>query len=116
MQLSPDSTTTGKTTMNSQHLGKPENYWNRAGEVSYGQAMYSSADVERHVRLRLWNVAAAIADTIGIPRNGHVLDYGCGDGAFANETLAPRYRATDGYDLACPGSAPCPHGSDRADP
>ena len=83
-----------------QHLGEPENYWNRAGEVSYGQAMYSSADVERHVRLRLWNVAAAIADKIGIPREGRILDYGCGDGAFANETLAPRYRSIDGYDLA----------------
>ncbi len=83
-----------------QHLGEPEDYWNRAGEVSYGQAMYSSADVERHVRLRLWNVAVAIADKIGTPRDGHILDYGCGDGAFANETLAPRYRAIDGYDLA----------------
>ena len=98
-----------------QHLGEPENYWNRAGEVSYGQAMYSSADVERHVRLRLWNVAVAIADKIGIPRVGHVLDYGCGDGAFANETLAPRYRAIDGYDLApaaierANAEAPGPH-------
>ena len=98
-----------------QHLGEPENYWNRAGEVSYGQAMYSSADVERHVRLRLWGVAAAIADEIGIPRDGYVLDYGCGDGAFANETLAPRYRAIDGYDLApaaierANAEAPGPH-------
>jgi 2-polyprenyl-3-methyl-5-hydroxy-6-metoxy-1,4-benzoquinol methylase len=83
-----------------QHLGEPEAYWNRAGELSYGQAMYSSADVERHVRLRLWNIAAAIADEIGIPKDGHVLDFGCGDGAFANETLAPRYRRIDGYDLA----------------
>jgi SAM-dependent methyltransferase len=62
--------------------------------------MYGSADVERHVRLRLWNIAADIADEIGIPKDGHVLDFGCGDGAFANETLAPRYRAIDGYDLA----------------
>lgn len=83
-----------------QHLGEPEAYWNRAGEVSYGQAMYSSADVERHVRLRLWNIAAAIADEVGVPKDGHVLDFGCGDGAFANETLAPRYRRIDGYDLA----------------
>ena len=28
-----------------QHLGEPEAYWNRAGEVSYAEAMYSSADV-----------------------------------------------------------------------
>src|SRR5262245_63367292 len=83
-----------------QHLGEPEAYWNRAGEVSYAEAMYSSADVERHVRLRLWNIAIDIADELGIPRSGRVLDFGCGDGAFANETLAARYSAIDGYDLA----------------
>ena len=98
-----------------QHLGEPEAYWNKAGQLSYGQAMYSSADVERHVRLRLWNIAGDIADQIGIPRDGHVLDYGCGDGAFANETLAKRYRAVDGYDLApaaierAKAEAPGPH-------
>jgi len=83
-----------------QHLGEPEAYWNRAGAVSYAEAMYGSADVERHVRLRLWNIAVDIADELGIPRSGRVLDFGCGDGAFANETLAPRYKAIDGYDLA----------------
>jgi SAM-dependent methyltransferase len=98
-----------------QHLGEPEAYWNRAGEVSYAQAMYSSADVERHVRLRLWNVATDIAAQIGIPNDGRVLDFGCGDGAFANEMLASRYCAIDGYDLAPPAieranaTAPGPH-------
>ena len=87
--------------MNSkQHLGEPETYWNRAGEISYAQAMYRSADVERHVRLRLWNFAIKIADEIRIPNSGRVLDLGCGDGAFANEALASRYSAIDGYDLA----------------
>lgn len=102
--------------MNSkQHLGKPEAYWNRAGELSYGEAMYGSADVERHVRLRLWNVAVEIANIIGIPKEGRVLDFGCGDGAFANETLASQYRAIDGYDLApaaierAKAEAPGPH-------
>jgi SAM-dependent methyltransferase len=83
-----------------QHLGKPEEYWNRAGELSYGDAMYVSADVERHVRQRLWNVAVDIADQIGIPKDGRILDYGCGDGAFANEVLARKYPAVQGYDLA----------------
>jgi len=81
---------------------RPEAYWDRAGEVSYAEAMYGSADVERHVRQRLWRIAVEIADQIAIPRDGHVLDYGCGDGAFANEALAPCYRAIDGYDLSEP--------------
>ena len=98
-----------------QHLGKPEEYWNRAGELSYGEAMYGCADVERHVRQRLWNVAVNIADQIGIPRDGRILDYGCGDGAFANEVLARRYTAVQGYDLApaaidrANAAAPGPH-------
>jgi cyclopropane fatty-acyl-phospholipid synthase-like methyltransferase len=83
-----------------QHLGKPEEYWNRAGELSYSEAMYGSADVERHVRPRLWNIAAQIADEIGVPQNGRVLDCGCGDGAFANEVLAAKYHEIHGYDLA----------------
>src|SRR5262249_35168688 len=46
---------------------------------------------------------------------GRVLDFGCGDGAFANEILASRYRAIDGYDLASTAieransAAPGPH-------
>jgi SAM-dependent methyltransferase len=83
-----------------QLTSKPNAYWERAGEVGYASAMYGSADVERHVRQRLWNIAVEIADEIGIKREGHVLDYGCGDGAFANEALAPLYRAVDGYDKA----------------
>src|SRR5205809_641276 len=91
----------GALAMNTkQNVGKPEAYWNRAGEVSYGLAMYNSAEVERHVRLRLWNIAINIAEQIGVPNNGQVLDFGCGDGAFANEVLASHYSAIDGYDRA----------------
>jgi SAM-dependent methyltransferase len=79
---------------------RSNDYWEQAGEVSYSQAMYGSASVERHVRLRLWLVAVEIADRIGIPHDGHILDYGCGDGAFANQVLARHYRAIHGYDLA----------------
>jgi len=86
--------------MNKQSVPKADAYWERAGEVGYASAMYGSADVERHVRRRLWDIAIGMADQIGIPRDGRVLDYGCGDGAFANEALAPNYRAVEGYDKA----------------
>jgi len=62
-----------------QYLGEPEAWWNRAGEVSYGRAMYSGPDVERHVRMRLRQVAVDVADKIGIPKSGHILDFGYGD-------------------------------------
>jgi 2-polyprenyl-3-methyl-5-hydroxy-6-metoxy-1,4-benzoquinol methylase len=78
--------------------GRPDDYWDRAGEQGYGQAMYRSSDVEAHVRGRVWRIAIDIAGTLGVPTDGHVLDLGCGDGAFANQMLAAHYRAVDGLD------------------
>jgi SAM-dependent methyltransferase len=83
-----------------QAQNAPEAYWDRAGVEGYGRAMYVSADVESHVRGRLWGIAIEIADTLGVPRNGRVLDFGCGDGAFANQVLAGHYRVVDGLDKA----------------
>jgi SAM-dependent methyltransferase len=74
-------------------------YWERAGEAGYGAAMYRCGEVERHIRGRCWQAALDIADALGVPRDAHVLDLGCGDGAFANAMLS-RYRAVDGLDLA----------------
>jgi len=79
---------------------KSGGYWDRAGEQGYGQAMYRSSDVESHVRGRLWQIALEIAGALGVPADGHVLDLGCGDGAFANQILATHYRAVDGLDLS----------------
>jgi SAM-dependent methyltransferase len=81
-------------------LSKPDAYWERAGKVSYAEAMFTSGEVEQHVNRRLWSVAVEIADQLGVPRTGHVLDLGCGDGAFASQVLAGCYRAVDGYDKA----------------
>jgi 2-polyprenyl-3-methyl-5-hydroxy-6-metoxy-1,4-benzoquinol methylase len=78
--------------------GRPDDYWDRAGEQGYGQAMYRSSDVESHVRGRVWRIAIDIAGMLGVPTDGHVLDLGCGDGAFANQILAAHYRAVDGLD------------------
>jgi 2-polyprenyl-3-methyl-5-hydroxy-6-metoxy-1,4-benzoquinol methylase len=79
---------------------EPELYWDRAGEQSYAQAMYRSADVESHVRGRLWNMCLDIADQLQVARNASVLDYGCGDGAFANLVLSPHYQRVEGLDLS----------------
>jgi len=79
---------------------EPDIYWERAGEVSYARAMFASGAVERHVNGRMWGVAIEIAEALGIPAAGRVLDFGCGDGAFANAVLARRYRAVDGLDKA----------------
>jgi SAM-dependent methyltransferase len=88
--------------MNGEPVSRKPGYWDRAGEVGYGQAMYRSADVEAHIRGRLWQIAIDIADALGVPADGYVLDLGCGDGAFANQILAGRYRKVDGVDISEP--------------
>jgi 2-polyprenyl-3-methyl-5-hydroxy-6-metoxy-1,4-benzoquinol methylase len=81
-----------------QAHSNPDGYWDRAGEQGYGQVMYRSSDVESHVRGRLWQVAIDLAGKLDVPTDGHVLDFGCGDGAFANQVLAGHFRAVDGLD------------------
>jgi len=83
----------------------PERYWERAGEIGYGRHMFSSRLVEAHINRRLWDTALDIADMLGVNRAGTVLDLGCGDGAFAIQSLAPRYRAVHGYDKSEPAIA-----------
>jgi len=75
-------------------------YWERAGRESYGNCMFSSADVEQHVRQRMWAIAIDIGHELGLHAQAHVLDLGCGDGAFANRVLARHFRAVDGLDFA----------------
>jgi len=81
-----------------QTPGAGDAYWDRAGAEGYGRAMYTSADVEAHVRGRLWGITVEIADALCVARNSHVLDFGCGDGAFANQVLSAHYRVVEGLD------------------
>lgn len=79
---------------------EPEAYWEKAGEVGYAEAMFTSSEVERHVNLRLWQVAVDIGQSLGLTSAAHVLDLGCGDGAFANQMLAKHFDRIDGFDLS----------------
>jgi SAM-dependent methyltransferase len=79
---------------------EPDAYWERAGELSYAEAMFACGIVAQHINRRLWKSALDFADTLGVPSEGRVLDFGCGDGAFANGALAGRYNAVDGLDKA----------------
>lgn len=85
-------------TMTNNSKSKPDDHWDRAAKEGYARTMYRNSDVETHVRGRLWRVAIEIADSLGVGRDACVLDIGCGDGDFANRTLAPNYRAVDGID------------------
>lgn len=109
-----------KIMLEKKSYGRSDAYWDRAGELGYGEAMYRFSEVEAHVRGRVWKAAAEIANQIGIPKDGHILDLGCGDGAFANEILAANYRVVEGIDKSEPairraqGKAPSVHVTFRA--
>ncbi|HXC27657.1 MAG TPA: class I SAM-dependent methyltransferase [Stellaceae bacterium] len=62
--------------------------------------MFASSLVEQHLRLRLWGVAVEIGRQLGLDADARVLDLGCGDGAFANHTLAANFAAVDGFDFS----------------
>jgi cyclopropane fatty-acyl-phospholipid synthase-like methyltransferase len=79
---------------------KPQTYWNNAGAVGYGEAMFAAKAVEQHINSRLWNIALDIAKGLGLDAGASVLDLGCGDGAFANQVLAKNFAAVDGFDLS----------------
>ena len=62
--------------------------------------MFASPEVERHVNRRLWKVAVDMGMQLGLTPESHVLDLGCGDGAFSNMELARHFAAIDGFDLS----------------
>jgi 2-polyprenyl-3-methyl-5-hydroxy-6-metoxy-1,4-benzoquinol methylase len=93
----------------------PDIYWENAGTVGYGEAMFSSRTVEHHVNRRLWGMAISIGALLGLDRKSRVLDLGCGDGAFANSSLSREFASVEGIDLSeaairrATANAPGPH-------
>jgi len=75
-------------------------YWERAGELGYAEAMFASEELAHHVSRRLWNIAIDIGKELGLGSDAHVLDLGCGDGAFANLALAQHFAEVDGLDMS----------------
>jgi cyclopropane fatty-acyl-phospholipid synthase-like methyltransferase len=74
-------------------------YWEKAGERGYRNEMFNSDDVGEHITQRLWSSALDIGLQLGLTSDAHVLDLGCGDGAFSNRVLARHFRAIDGLDF-----------------
>lgn len=78
----------------------PEQFWEKAGEVSYAKAMFADAQVEQHVNRRMWQACTDIGFQLGMTESSRILDLGCGDGAFANRHLSRFFEHVDGYDLS----------------
>jgi SAM-dependent methyltransferase len=76
-------------------------FWEKAGSIGYGTAYYHADNVAgAAIRARLFDVALELAEQVGIPRNGRVLDLGCGDGEFSNNVLSQHYGEVVGTDFS----------------
>lgn len=84
----------------SKQYEEQKNYWEQAGEIGYGKAMYSGAEVERHIVSMHWQALLEMASVIGLGPQSRILELGCGDGEFAEQALSPRFRQVDAFDFS----------------
>lgn len=75
-------------------------FWERAGEMGYENAVFASPVVARHVMERVYAKTMALADAMGTPSDGRVLELGCGDGGFAAKQLARHYGKVEAFDVS----------------
>lgn len=78
-------------------------FWEEAGEASYHNAMFASAEVADHVMQRMWNICTDMAFEIGIKPGDKIFDLGCGDGSFANRHLSKFFSTLDACDFSAAG-------------
>lgn len=75
-------------------------FWEYAGEIGYGRAMFSNDVVENHIMTRHWQAAISAAKSLGLDENSTILELGCGDGKFAEEILAVHFKRIDAFDIS----------------
>ena len=55
-------------------------FWEYAGTIGYGKAIFANPTVERHIIEKQWRLAIETAREIGVDDGARVLELGCGDG------------------------------------
>jgi len=75
-------------------------FWERAGEIGYGEAIFANREVEKHIMSKQWATVMAMADFLGLDGNSKVLELGCGEGLFARHFLAPRFKHVDAFEIS----------------
>ncbi len=84
-------------------MSAPEQYWNKAGELGYADAMYSSSLVGKHVIVRTRSHLLNAAHKLSLDKNSNILELGCGDGEMANNFLSEHFKSVEAHDLAPAG-------------
>jgi cyclopropane fatty-acyl-phospholipid synthase-like methyltransferase len=81
-------------------MAEQRSFWEQAGSQGYRTAYHADNLAGAAIRTRLFDVTLQLANQAGIPRDGRVLDLGCGDGEFGNDFLAEYYREVVGTDFS----------------
>jgi SAM-dependent methyltransferase len=82
------------------HTNTQKLFWEKAGCRGYGPTIFSSPEVQRHIRFMTWGAALKTAHRLGLDGRSRVLELGCGDGEFALSLLAANFLSVDGFDYA----------------
>jgi hypothetical protein len=70
----------------------PATYWNSAGALGYGAAMFGNSLVEQHVNGRMWAAAMDIGRSMGLTESDRVLDLGCGERRLHKSGAGAQFR------------------------
>ena len=86
---------------NSEPKNKYKNqkrFWEYAGEVGYGEAIFANPMVEKHIVSKQWKAVLHTAKMLGLNKDSKVLELGCGDGLFSNQVLAHHFKQVDAFE------------------
>jgi SAM-dependent methyltransferase len=75
-------------------------FWEHAGDIGYGNAVFSNAIVEKHIISKQWKTAIEVADSLNLNNQSRILELGCGDGTFADQVLSKYYAQIDASDVS----------------
>lgn len=75
-------------------------FWERAGVIGYGDAIFANRTVEKHIISKQWETVMNTARAIGLNPDSQVLELGCGDGVFAENVLAHGFKRVDAFDIS----------------
>jgi SAM-dependent methyltransferase len=79
---------------------KQKEYWENAGHVGYGDAIFSNATIEKHIVEKQWRVAIETSHVLQLNRQSRILELGCGDGEFAENILSSHFNHIDACDVS----------------
>ncbi|TAN40608.1 MAG: class I SAM-dependent methyltransferase [Nitrospirae bacterium] len=79
---------------------RQKQFWEEAGRIGYDTAMFKNKTVEKHIMAKHRQAALDTAAALGLRKDWHVLELGCGDGRFAGGILAQFVEHIDAFDVS----------------